>query len=89
MRSFSGGVGGVVYKKCSFLIAVSIAAMNRRTESMADALHPALFRSDVKRTTRPDEHSSHVDALFRACCDYRSNHIPCLVALDLFGSFGF
>src|SRR5207302_1177325 len=29
----------------SFLIAIAIAAMNRRAEAMADSLHPALSRS--------------------------------------------
>src|SRR2546421_2395917 len=32
----------------SFLIAIAIAAMNRRAEAMADSLHPALSRSDIK-----------------------------------------
>ena len=72
----------------SDLVAITIAAMNRRAESMADALHAASLSAYVKGTTGSHQYSPHVDALFRAGGDNSSDHIPCLVALDPLSSFG-
>ncbi len=48
-RSLSGGLGGAILSiLCSDLVAIAIAAMNRRTEAMADALYPALFGPYIK-----------------------------------------
>ena len=62
--------------------------MNRRAEAMADALHPATIRADVKRSAGSHEHPAHVAALFRASCNRGSDYIPGLEALDLLRSFG-
>src|SRR5258708_2216372 len=89
-RSLSGGPGGTILSiVCSDLVAIAIAAMNRRTVAITDALYPALFGQYIKGATGPNQHSSHVDALFRAARDNCPYHISCLEALDLFSSFGF
>src|SRR5579863_3008388 len=87
--SLLGGVGGgllcVHFSRC---VGIPIAVMHRQTEPMADALHPTVFRADVKGATGPHQHSSHVDTLLRACSDDSPNQIPGLKALDPFCSFG-
>ena len=88
-RSLFGGLGGAVSISHSDCVAIAIAAMNWGAESLADSLHPALVRAEVKGATGSHEYSSHVDALFRACGDDSPNDIPRLVALDRFPSFGF
>src|SRR5690349_4758273 len=63
--------------------------MHRGTEAMADALYPALPGPYIKEATGPHQHSSQVDALFRATRDNCPNHISGLEALALLGSFRF
>ena len=72
----------------SFHVAIAIASMNRSTEAIADPLYSALFRSDIKRSTCPDQNPSNVDALVGATGDDCSDDIPRLQALDLLCSFG-
>jgi len=33
---------------CSLLVTIAIAALDRRTEAMANPLYPAVFGSDIK-----------------------------------------
>src|SRR5258708_7932296 len=88
-RSFSGGLGRVNRGlPPTLLITVAIAAMNRRTETRADSLHPSLFCSDVKGAARSNRYPPHVDPLFRAARNHCSDQISGLEALDLFGPFG-
>src|SRR6266852_2133997 len=46
--SLSGGLGGVGCMTCSLLVTIAIAALDRRTEAMANPLYPAVFGSDIK-----------------------------------------
>src|SRR5438309_3339632 len=66
-----------------FHVAIAIASMNRSTEAIADPLYSALFRSDIKRSTCPDQNPSNVNALFGATGDNCSDDIPRLEAFDL------
>src|SRR5438045_994001 len=72
----------------SFHVAIAIASMNRSTEAIADPLYSAPGRSDVKRSTCPDQYPSNVDTLFGATGDDCSDDISRLEAFDLLGSFG-
>src|SRR2546430_9839980 len=51
--SLSGGLGAVGCMTCSLLVTVAIAAMDRRTEAMANPLYPA----DRKSTRLNSSHS--------------------------------
>ncbi len=87
-RSLRGGLSGTLLRRGhSNLVAIAIAAMNWRAEPMANSLHSAGARSDVKGATGPHHHPPNVNSLFAARCDNGSDHIPCLEALDLLGSF--
>src|SRR5689334_13899152 len=77
--------GGMAY---SNLVVIAIAALNRDTRAMADALHPALFCADVKGATGPHQHPSHIDALLAPCRDGGPDQIPGLKTLDLLCPFG-
>ena len=46
--SLSGGLGGVGCMTCSLPVTIAIAAMDRRTEAMANPLDPAVWGSDIK-----------------------------------------
>ena len=55
---------------------------------MADTLHPAPFRAEVKRAAGAHEHPAHVAASFGASGHRGSHEIPGMEALDLLRPLG-
>src|SRR6266567_1816579 len=72
-RSLRGGLSGTLLRRGhSNLVAIAIAAMNWRAEPMANSLHSAGARSDVKGATGPHHHPPNVNSL-SAAMSSRSN----------------
>lgn len=63
--------------------------MKRPTEAMGNSLDFAVFGSDIKGPTCPDQDTPNVDPLLGPTGDNRSDHIPRLEPFDFFGPLCF
>src|SRR5258707_3517589 len=88
---FGEGASGLIMFCCSYsgVVRISVATMDRRTETMTDPLDTFMLCTDIKGTAGPHRHAPDVAPLFGPGGNHRPHQIAGLKALDLLRTLGF